>query len=155
MIVKTEAVVIPLPWPPSTNTYYRHVELPLGKFRCPKCGHQKSRVATLLSAEGRLWLKTVSGILAQTGVRPISGPVEVTVVLCPPNRRAIDIDNRQKPLLDALKRRPKDTKQEAWLFAEDDSQVRRLVTEFGPIVPEGRCTVTVRQIEVDQYELPL
>jgi len=148
-----DAVTIELPFPPSTNHYYRHVELPLGKGgACPACGKRRSRVATLISSEGREWLKAVSNELFLEGVRPISGPLSVEIILHPPNRRKIDVDNRQKPLLDALKRRPKDETQKAWLFADDDSQVEKLVTEKGPIVPGGGCIVTVRRLAVSQQE---
>jgi crossover junction endodeoxyribonuclease RusA len=117
---------------------------------CKLCGKKKSRIATLISSEGREWLKTASNELFMEGVKPMSGPLAVEIVLHPPNRRRIDVDNRQKPLLDALKRRPKDDNQRAWLFADDDSQVEKLSTEKSSIIPGGKCIVKVTKLPVDQ-----
>lgn len=151
---KLESQTVTLPWPPSANHYWRHVELPLGGKRCPVCKKGKTRVATLLSADGRQWLVDVGRLLYEAGAKPMYGALAVDVVLHPPTLAAIDIDNRLKPLLDALKRRPKDDKQPAWLFAVDDSQVKRLAVEKAVVIKGGRCIVTVTQLPEPQLVLP-
>jgi Holliday junction resolvase RusA-like endonuclease len=146
-------VTIKLPWPVSTNAYLRHVELPVGKglAPCPRCHKRPSRIATLISEPGREWLKAVGRILFAEGIPHMAGPLSVEIRLFPPDRRSIDVDNRNKPILDALKPRPKDADQLAWLFAEDDSQVERLLTiRERWIIPGGDCIVTVTQLPVAQ-----
>lgn len=76
-----------MPWPPSTNTYYRMVP---GK-RHP-----------LLSAEGRAYQDRCRWLAAEAKVDAIEGSVALTLVLHPPDRRRRDIDNVLKALLDAL-----------------------------------------------------
>jgi Holliday junction resolvase RusA-like endonuclease len=143
-------VTIKLPWPISTNAYLRHCELPVGK-RCPVCKKSPTRNATLISEEGREWLKAVSRALFALDIPHMGGPLSVEILLFPPNRRLIDGDNRVKPLFDALKPRPKDADQIAWLFAEDDSQVEfHSVRRMRKIVPGGACEVTVTQLPVEQ-----
>ena len=142
------SVTLELPWPPSVNHYLRHVELPLTKFRCPACQRfGKVRVATLISSDGRDWLRAVDRLLVEKKLPLISGLLAVHITLHPPNRREIDVDNRGKPILDSLKRRPRDEKQLRWLFRDDDSQVKDLHTVFGPIVEGGLAVVKITQIE--------
>ncbi len=72
----------------------------------------------------------------------------MVIDLYPPDRRRIDVDNRNKPILDALKRRPKDRKQlpGAWVFADDDSQVKDLRTVLKQVQPGGKVVVTLTQL---------
>lgn len=86
-----------LPYPPSANTYYRHVG-----------------AKVLISRDGRGYRKTVGQLLLLAGARSLSGPLAVEVDLYPPDRRRRDLDNTQKAMLDAL--------QHAGLY-EDDSQI--------------------------------
>jgi Holliday junction resolvase RusA-like endonuclease len=74
-----------LPYPPSTNHYYRHI------------GH-----VTLISRKGREYRAAVVALLQTLGVRPLSGPLDVRLELYPPDRRRRDCDNAQKPVLDSL-----------------------------------------------------
>jgi len=113
-----------LPWPPSTNTYWRHVG---------------SR--TLLSKAGREYKRAVRGaVLEQLGapVPALSGAVCLSVELYPPDRRRRDIDNHAgKALLDAIA--------DAGLLG-DDSQVRELhAVMLGP-APGGRCEVEIQTL---------
>lgn len=89
--------VYELPYPPSVNTYYRHVG---------------SRV--LISRDGRGYRKTVGQLLLLAGAKSLTGPLAVEVDLYPPDRRKRDLDNAPKAMLDAL--------QAAGLY-EDDSQI--------------------------------
>ena len=139
-------VTLELPRPPSVNSYLRHVELPLSRGVCPCCHRpMKVRVATLISADGRDWLRDVDRHLGDLSLPVMVGPLSLSMVLHPGDRRAIDIDNFTKPTLDALKRRPKDKNQRRWLF-KDDSQFKRLEVEMGCIVPGGKAIVRVSPI---------
>lgn len=99
-----------LPWPPSTNTYWRHV----GR-------------SVLLSKEGRMYRMHVGSIVrpivARTGM--ITGRLHVRFIARPPSLQTIDLDNRLKAPLDAL------THAGMW---EDDSQVDRLEIDRGPLL---------------------
>lgn len=92
-----------IPYPPSTNRYYRNVQ---GR--------------TLISREGRAFREQVCLQLASGGRKP---PTQGRIALCmdafPPDRRRRDLDNLQKPSLDAM--------QHAGVY-QDDSQVDLLIT---------------------------
>lgn len=138
-------VIIELPWPPSANSYYRHVMIPLR--------NGKVRSATLLSADGREWLKTVGRLLFSKNIQPVCGPISIEVFLHPPTRRSYDVDNRAKPLLDAMKRRKGESGQPAWLM-EDDDQVHKLTLSKAAIcAPDGKCVVIVTILPCEQKEL--
>ena len=109
---------VELPYPPSVNHYYRRVG--------PR---------TLISREGRRFRKDVAAILAAIGFRPITGDLEVRVIVHPPDRRRRDVDNVQKALLDAL--------EHAGVY-RDDSQIVKLAIEKRDAVPGGRTIVEIR-----------
>ena len=92
-------VMLDLPYPPSINRYYRHVG-----FR------------TLISREGRTFRTNVCALLGGGGPRkpPAGGRIALCMDAFPPDRRKRDLDNLQKPTLDAL--------QHAAIY-EDDSHV--------------------------------
>lgn len=116
-------------YPPSVNNYY--VKTQRGIFISQK--GKKFRSELLDSVHEQL-----------AGFEPISGKVCMTVVAFVPDRRVRDMDNIQKPLLDAM------TKAELW---DDDCQVDQIfvyrgavhkggmvyirVDEGGPIIPVG------------------
>jgi len=83
------------PVPPSANRYWRHY---------------RGRVVT--SDEATAYKKTVAMLARCDGVRPLSGPVAVEVAVYRA-RRAGDLDNRLKCLLDAMQ----------GVFYENDSQI--------------------------------
>jgi len=85
-----------LPCPPSMNAYWRSL----------RSGPLAGRV--LLSKEGRAYRGLVAAALAAQAVPldSIARPVRIQIELR--HRRRVDLDNYVKPLLDALKARPKD-----------------------------------------------
>lgn len=75
-----------LPWPPSVNHYWAA----RGRGR-------------YLSPRAQAWHREAWAVLrAQKNGGPIKGPVAVTLVLHPPDRRRRDVDNVLKAVLDAL-----------------------------------------------------
>ena len=128
---------VELPWAPSTNTFLRHFLLP-----------GRKHPSTCISEKGREFYAAVGALLLETRPAKFSGPLAATIELYPPDRRSIDVDNRNKSVLDSLKRRPKDLKQwpGAWLFAEDDSQVKEMHTFIRGIVPGGKVVCTITQL---------
>lgn len=128
----TAAEVIPdelicsldLPFPPSVNHYWRHVQL--GKRR-----------ATLVSAAGRKYQTDVYGCVlekrATAAVHP-DARIAVYILLKMPDRRRRDVDNYLKSLLDAL------TNAQVW---RDDSQIDLLTIERGDLEAPGAALVEV------------
>lgn len=118
MLRKTE--VLELPFPNSLNTHWRH-----------------ARGVTYISKQGLEYRKAVKVAMQEYAFDPFECRIEVGVELYPPNKRAFDIDNRIKALLDAL--------QAAGAFI-DDGLVDRLVVERKQIVKGGKCRVFISEI---------
>ena len=120
-------VQLTLPWPPSVNRYWRSV--PMGRGR---------GVRVLISREGRAFRKDAVARLARFRRRaPLSGRLDVRIELCTPTRRALDIDNRLKALLDAM--------QHAGVY-RDDGQIDRLLVERGPVTRGGLVRVAISEM---------
>ena len=117
-----------LPWPPSVNHYWRSV---------PIRGRSGRGVRVVLSREGKAYRRDVCARLRGHDQRPMESRLHVRVVLYPPTRRAIDIDNRMKALLDAL--------EHARIY-HDDSQIDRLVIERGEVFKGGKAVVEIREV---------
>ncbi|MFK8827299.1 RusA family crossover junction endodeoxyribonuclease, partial [Citrobacter freundii] len=66
--------------------------------------------------------------------KPSTELAAVEIILYPPDARRRDIDNYNKALFDAL------THAGVW---EDDSQIKRMLVEWGPIVPKGKVEITI------------
>ena len=116
-----------LPYPPSINHYWRHF-----------------RGRIVISREGRTFRENVCALLARGnhgGARkpPSGGRIALAMDAFPPDRRRRDLDNLQKPLLDAL--------QHAGEY-EDDSQIDLLIARRRELASPGR-------VEVEIDELPL
>lgn len=110
-----------LPYPPTINTYWRHVG-----------------AKVLISGKGRRYRKAVVAAMRLLFVDELVGPLKLTATFHPPDNRRRDLDNLPKALLDALKH--------AGLYA-DDSQIRHMDIRFGPVVPGGRAAVCFTKIE--------
>lgn len=142
----SEPLVIELPWPPSDNALKTSIVI-----------NGQSR--TLLSKQAREYYTQVAAVLLEKGTPKIHGPCRVDVVLYPPDRRVIDPTNRLKAIMDSLKRReigrrrkgerPKfDSKQWAWVFAEDDSQaVEGSWSKREVCRPNGKAIVTLTKLD--------
>ena len=117
-------MTLTLPYPPSVNHYWRRVG--------PR---------TLISREGRTFRRNVCALLGGGGPRkpPTGGRIALAMDAFPPDRRRRDLDNLQKPVLDAL--------EHAGIY-EDDSQIDLLLTRRREVVRNGR-------LQVDVMPLPL
>lgn len=95
---------IKLPYPPSTNRYYRIF---------------KGRM--LISRDGRAYRKLVLlCVKMKMMCKNLKEPVKMYIEAFPPDNRKRDIDNIQKPLIDALEK--------AEVFI-NDSQIKLLISE--------------------------
>ncbi|ECE0793449.1 RusA family crossover junction endodeoxyribonuclease [Salmonella enterica subsp. diarizonae serovar 58:r:z53] len=114
-----------LPFPPSVNTYWRS----------PNKGPLKG--CHLVSARGRKYQSDACAAVIEQLRRlpkPSTALAAVEITLYPPDNRIRDLDNYNKALFDAL------THAGVW---EDDSQVKRMVVEWGPVIPKGRVEITI------------
>ena len=94
-------IILNLPWPPSTNTYYR-----------------RGAHATYMSKGGREYKKAVAEYIAESGTPKLgTARLQLEIVLWPKDKRKYDIDNRVKALLDSL--------QDAGVF-DDDEQIDQI-----------------------------
>jgi crossover junction endodeoxyribonuclease RusA len=114
---------ISLPFPPTVNTYWRHV------------GRK-----VLISAEGRSYRATVMAQVLTAGRDglPMAGRLSVGIMVAPPDKRRRDLDNLMKALLDALGH--------AGVY-EDDSQIDELRIVRIAATEGGRVLVTVQPME--------
>ena len=116
-----------LPFPPSVNTYWR----------APNSGPLKGR--HLISAKGRAYQSAACAAIVEQLRRlpkPSNSPAAVEIVLYPPDLRRRDIDNYNKALFDAL------TQTGVW---EDDSQVKRMLVEWGEVTKKGKVVITIKR----------
>src|SRR4029077_512267 len=118
-----EPVTLELPYPPTVNTYWRHVG---------------SKVH--VSRAGLVFRKAVKArleVLALKGLKPFSGPLTLVIDAYPPDNRKRDIDNLLKATLDSL--------QHGGLYA-DDNQINRIVIQRCWVVPGGELVVHVEEM---------
>jgi crossover junction endodeoxyribonuclease RusA len=118
-----------LPWPPSINHYWRHF-----------------RGRTVISQEGRTFRTNVCALLAGGGPRkpPAGGRIALTLDAFPPDRRRRDLDNIQKPVLDAL--------QHAGVYL-DDSQIDLLVTRRCARMENGKLEIEINDCPLHRCPL--
>lgn len=114
---------ITLPWPPTVNHLWKR-----GPHR------------TYLSAKGRQFRADADDAIASQLVHfeQIEGRVSVDIRLYPPTRAKMDIDNRIKAVLDALKHAR---------VILDDEQVDDLRVRRGEVVKGGTCVVVIKASE--------
>lgn len=91
-----------------------------------------------MSKQAREYKARIAAYCVIQGIRPMLGPLFVTMDLCPPDKRLRDGHNYSKVLLDAL---------QGFLY-DNDSQVRRLHIELHPlqIVRSGCIKLSCRAI---------
>lgn len=116
-----------LPWPPSTNTYWRH------PTRGPLAGRH------LISEKGRAYRTDVlAHVLQARAAKNLSGSLSVSIEAYPPDRRKRDLDNLLKSLLDSLTH--------AGVIL-DDSCIDKLSIERGPVTAPGSVSVVITHKE--------
>ena len=111
-----------LPYPPSVNRYWRH----------PTTGKLAGR--HLISEEGRAYRLAVQKAVIVQRVRATHGRLAVHIIADVPDRRARDLDNLPKSVLDGL------THAHVWL---DDAVIDDLRITRGPVVPGGQLRVSI------------
>ena len=121
-----------LPWPPSTNHYLRHVGTKI-----------------LISAAGRQFRRAVAEccLLQLVGIpRPLETRLALVVFLYPPTHQLTDIDNRIKPLQDAL--------QQAMVYV-NDAQIDEIHLYRREIIAGGKAEVRIVEYAYEFVPLTL
>jgi crossover junction endodeoxyribonuclease RusA len=112
---------IELPWPPSVNTYWRHVGARM-----------------LISKPGRQYRQSVElAVLIAGGRRNLLGRLSLQIAATPPDNRRRDLDNVLKAPLDALAKSG---------VYEDDSQIDELVIRRLKPSKPGRLVIEIREL---------
>lgn len=112
-----------LPFPPSINSYHRAIM----RGRYPR---------QIISREGRAFQSACYALL-QKAPRLAEGRYAVELKLTPPDRRRRDLDNRVKPVLDALVKAK---------IVEDDSLFDCVTITRGEIRRPGGITVRIAKL---------
>lgn len=120
-------MTLTLPFPPSVNSYYRHIA------KGPLAGR------VLLSEAGRAYRKAVDAVVRQARARKAwAVPLEVRIAVFPPDRRKRDLDNLLKSVLDCL---------QASGVYENDSQIDSLAIYRAERVAGGQLQVTIEPLD--------
>ena len=115
-------IELTLPWPPSVNEYWHH----------------NSRGHTYLSRPGRIFRELVVWECKAKRVTRQQGRLAISIRVCAPTHRRLDIDNFAKSALDAL--------QIAGIY-QDDSQIDDLRIYRGPVIEAGALHVQIEEIQ--------
>lgn len=115
-----EEIELFLPWPPSVNNYYSH-----------------ARYGVYVNKKGKAYRSSVADTVAEQICRlSLDFPLNLEVVLHPPDKRRRDLDNYMKSLLDAL------TAAGVW---EDDSLIDQLGVYRGRVVKSGSVVIRINE----------
>lgn len=110
-----------IPMPPSLNNAFLNAA---GKGR-------------VRSKAYKAWVEEAGWMVKARRNGLIPGPVSVTLDICPPNKRAFDLDNRLKPALDLLVA--------CGVLSDDSNKIVKAVSARE--VTEGpACTITIEAI---------
>ena len=120
-------VSLDLPWPPSVNTYWRHVV-------------SRGSPRVLVSDAGRKYRVAVQrAVLAARAVKQYTGDVRVSIVAYPPDKRARDVDNLLKAVLDAM--------QAAGVYLNDSQITTLQITKCRQVHPGGQLSISVTPLD--------
>jgi crossover junction endodeoxyribonuclease RusA len=119
-------IILDLPLPNSANTHWRH-----------------ARGFTYISKKGVEFRTKVADYVSDHRLIAPDGRLAVAIDLYPDSKRRMDIDNRVKPLLDAL--------QHAGVI-EDDSLIDKLYVERKQILKGGKCRVYISKVTYDSQD---
>lgn len=116
-----------LPWPAATGNHAVKHTRTGGHYKTPAAKAYEGTVAQIVAGMG------MGSLLGQ---KPLDGPLAVSWLLSPPDRRARDIDNLRKVVADAL------TKAGFWV---DDSNkvLTRESFEWADSTPGGEVSLVV------------
>lgn len=120
-----------LPWPTATGNHAVKHTRTGGHYKTPAAKAYEGAVAQIVAAMG------MGNLLGQ---KPLGGPLSVSWLLSPPDRRARDIDNLRKVVADAL------TKAGFWV---DDSNkvLARESFEWADSTPGGEVSLLVEVMQ--------
>ena len=113
-------ITLELPYPPTVNHYY---------------GRRGAQ--TFIAARGKAYRAEVNILvgLRQGRSGPLTGPLEISILSRPPDKRKRDLDNLLKSLLDAI--------QNCGSVFKDDNQLAKITIERGQPVKGGQVFVQV------------
>jgi crossover junction endodeoxyribonuclease RusA len=120
-----------LPWPAATGNHAVKHTRTGGHYKTPQAKAYEAVVAQIVAAMG------LGNLL---GKKPLAGPLAVSWLLSPPDRRARDLDNLRKVVADALTRAG---------FWEDDSNkvLVRESFEWADSTPGGEISLLVEVVQ--------
>jgi len=118
-------IKLTLPLPPSVNSYQPHTS-------------RGGRCVRYLSAKAKLFKYEVTRIvMKENAALMVESRLKLSIVIHPRDKRKIDLDNRIKPIQDAL--------QDAGVF-KDDCQIDKLVVKRGNIVKNGKAIIEIELV---------
>jgi crossover junction endodeoxyribonuclease RusA len=137
-----------LPWPPSVNTYWRSLAMPVAKAKRREPGREQFAARVMLSKEGREYRNSCGAAVYAQGVRRhwLAGPLKVEITAYPPDRRTRDLDNILKATLDALK---------YCGVITDDGHIDSLHVVRGAVRAYGELDIEISEIAREGRPVPL